>query len=140
MTIEDTISIDAPTDDVWRVTADVDRWPEWAPTVTAVRRLDRGPFGLGSRTRIKQPGQPEATWTVTDVAAGERFTWETARPGLRMRATHELVPEGGGTRNTLRLEATGVLAPLLALVLQPLVRRALADENRGLKARCEAAP
>ena len=137
MTAEHTTHIDAPPAEVWRVTLDVERWPEWTPTVTAARRLDDGPFRVGSRVRIKQPGQPEATWTVTDLVPGERFAWETARRGLRMRATHALTPDGTGTRNTLRVEADGILGTIFSPLLRPLVRLALVDENAGLKARCE---
>ena len=60
MTLDDTIHIEAPADVVWAVTEDIERWPEWTPTVTSARRLDGGPFGLGSRFRIKQPAQPES--------------------------------------------------------------------------------
>ena len=140
MTAENTIHIDAPPPAVWRETVDIDRWPEWAPTVTHARRLDDGPFRLGSRAAVKQPAQPQATWTVTDLVPGERFSWDTAWLGLRMRATHALVPEGDGTRNTLHLEAAGALATVFGLVLGPLIRRALADENRGLKSWCERRP
>ena len=138
MTIEHTIAIEASPDTVWAVTTDVGRWPEWTPTVSAVRRLDSGPLGVGSETRVAQPGQPAAVWTVSEVVPGRRFVWQTARAGLRMRATHEVTPEGAGTRNVLCVELSGVLARLLSPLLRPLVRRALAAENRGLKARCEA--
>ena len=138
MTVTHTIHIEAPPDVVWAVTEDVERWPEWTPTVTAVRRLDDGPFGLGSVARIKQPAQPEADWTVTDYARDERFTWETRRPGLRMAASHLLQREGGGTLNTLSLEASGGWVVVLRPVLCLAVRRALRQENEGLKARCEA--
>ncbi len=57
--------------------------------------------------------------------------------GLRMTGIHELSPESGGTRNTLGLEAGGILAVLLWPLLRPAIRRALTEENRGLKARCE---
>ena len=57
-----------------------------------------------------------------------------------MRATHALAPDGDGTRNTLRLEATGALATVFGFALRPLIRRALADENRGLKIWCENLP
>ena len=140
MTAEHTTRIAAPPAEVWQVTLDVDRWPGWAPTVTAARRLDAGPFRVGSQARIKQPGQPEATWTVTELVEGRRFTWETARWGLRMYATHEIAPDGDGTLNTLRVETDGALATLLGALLRPLIRRALTDENRGLKAHCEGPP
>ncbi len=138
MTIEETIHIEAPPEVVWAVTEDVERWPEWTPTVTAARRLDGGPFGLGSVARIKQPGQPESDWTVTEYVHGERFTWETRRTGLRMAASHRVRGEAAGTSNTLRIEASGIVAVVLWPVLRAAIRRALMQENRGLKARCEA--
>ena len=138
MTITDSIFINAGPDVVWRVTRDVERWPEWTPTVTSVRLAADQPFGLGSVARIKQPLQPESEWRVTDYVNGERFAWETRRAGLHMVGIHEMNAEGAGTRNVLRVEASGFLAVLLWPVLRPAMRKALADENRGLKSRCEA--
>ena len=137
MRVDDAIHKAAPPDVVWAVTEDVERWPEWTPTVTSVTRLENGPFGLGSVARIKQPGQPEAEWTVTEFGSGQRFSWETRRLGLHMTGTHELSPDGAGTKNVLRVEAKGVVAVLLWPLLRFAMRRALSAENRGLKARCE---
>lgn len=137
MTVENTIYIEAPPNIVWSVTKDVEHWPEWTPTVTSVARVDGGPFGLHSTARVKQPGQPESNWTVTQFVPGERFVWETRRPGLRMRGAHEMRAAGAGTLNVLRLEVKGVAALLLWPVLVRAVRRTLSQENRGLKARCE---
>lgn len=137
MSVEDAIYIEAPPEAVWAVTEDVERWPEWTPTVTSVARMDAGPFRLGSVARIKQPAQPESEWTVTAFEGGRRFAWETRRPGLRMTGSHELVPEGSGTRNVLRVEAGGAGAVVFWPLLWLAMRRALAEENRGLKARCE---
>jgi uncharacterized membrane protein len=137
MDVENVIHIDASPERVWGVTQDVERWPEWTPTMTSVKRVDEGPFGLGSRARIKQPGQAEAEWVVTEFDAPRRFAWQTGRAGLRMTAAHEITAEGQGTRNTLRVEVEGILALLLWPLLRPAMRRALAQENRGLKARCE---
>jgi len=137
VTLEDSIHIAAPADIVWAVTEDVDRWPEWTPTMQSVRRVDDGPFDVGSSARIKQPGMPETTWTVTELVRGRRFTWSARTRGIHMRATHELAPDGAGTRNTLRVEMSGLLAAMLAPLLRGAVRRALRQENEGLKARCE---
>ena len=137
MRVEHAIDIDAPSEVVWRVTADVERWPEWTPTVTAVHRLDSEPFGRGSVARIKQPAQPAADWLVTAFDSGRMFTWESRRRGLRFVGTHEVSPRGGGTRNLLRVEAEGILAFLLWPVLKPAMQRALAAENRGLKQEAE---
>ena len=137
MVVEDATRIDAPPDVVWEVTRDIERWPEWTPTVTSVTRLDDGPLRIGSVARIRQPWQPEGAWVVTELASGRRFAWETRRSGLYMVGTHELSPDGPGTRTALRVEAKGVLAVLIWPVLRLAMRRALAAENRGLKRRCE---
>ena len=130
--------IDAPPDVVWAVTTDVERWPELTPTVTSVVRLDDGPFGLGSAARIKQPGQPEAVWTVTEFVPGEAFKWETHRRGLRMTGAHRVTPSGDRTTSRLSVEASGLVATLFGPVLRLLTQHALVQENRGLKERCEA--
>jgi uncharacterized membrane protein len=98
MIIDDVITIDAPSDVVWAVTEDVERWPEWTPTITSVTLVGNGPFGLGSMARLKQPAQPESEWVVTEFASGQRFSWETRRNGLHMIGTHELYPEGPGRK------------------------------------------
>jgi uncharacterized membrane protein len=138
MSVEDTIHIEAPPAVVWAVTEDVERWPEWTPTVASVTRVDDGPFGLGSAALIKQPALPLARWTVTAFARGERFAWETRVRGLRLIGSHELIPAGAGTQSRLRVEASGLTAVLLWPLLRPAMRRALAQENAGLRARCEA--
>ena len=59
------IHIDAPPEVVWAVTEDIERWPEWTPTVESAKRLDQGRLDIGSTALLKQPGLPEATWVVT---------------------------------------------------------------------------
>lgn len=138
MTVQHTIYIEASPDVVWEVTEDIEQWPAWTPTVTSVTRAGEGALGVGSVARIKQPGQPEAEWTVTEFVPNERFSWGTRRPGMKMAAAHVLTPEGTGTMNLLQVEVTGILAVLLWPVLRVAVQRALTQENQGLKARCEA--
>lgn len=138
MKLENEKTIAAAPAVVWGVTVDIEHWPEWTPTVESVVRLDEGPFDVGSTARIKQPGLPEAVWRVTALEVGAGFTWETRVRGMRMVAAHELTPAGEGTKNTLRLEITGVVAVLLWPLIRRSVRRALEQENTGLKAACEA--
>lgn len=135
--IEDTIHIEAPKKLIWKVIEDIELWPQWAPTITTVQRLDDRPFGLGSKARIKQPGQPESIWTVIEYVREECFAWETKRFGLAMTAIHQLKQKGSGTLSTLQINATGFLAVVLRLVLKFAIRRALMQENKGLKNRCE---
>jgi hypothetical protein len=139
MTVEDTIHIEAAPDVVWRVTEAIERWPEWTPTVTSVVRVGQGPLVPGSSATIKQPGQPKAQWVVTELEPGRRFVWETKRRGMQIVATHEISPEGAGTRNALRVEARGLVTVLLGPILRLALRRALSVENAGLKRYSEQA-
>jgi uncharacterized membrane protein len=58
-------TINAPIDLVWTVLVDVERMPEWTPTVHWVRVLDDLPpgsgVGRGSSVRMKQP------WLLTHL-------------------------------------------------------------------------
>jgi uncharacterized membrane protein len=47
--------IEAPPELVWAVMRDIESWPTWTPTVTSIRRLDSGRFGVGSRARVRPP-------------------------------------------------------------------------------------
>jgi uncharacterized membrane protein len=137
MTITDTIDIAAPVSLVWRVTADVEKWAEWTPTVTSVRLVNGERLRLGSIATIKQPMQSAADWTVVEYEEERRFAWQTSTAALRFKGVHDLAPSTAGTRNTLAVEATGFLALLLWPVLRLAIRKSLRDENAGLKRRCE---
>lgn len=138
MYLQHTLSIDASRDLIWQVTTDIERWPEWTPTVRRARRLDEGPFAVGSAARLEQPGLPSARWEVVELVEGERFSWQTRVRGMRMFATHELKETDGGISSTLSVRITGPgLIPVWPFVWFAL-RRSLAKENLGLKAHCEA--
>jgi len=138
MQLEHSITIPAPQDVAWAVTVDVERWPEWTPTMQSVERLERGPFGVGSTAKIKQPQLPPAIWRVTSHTPGERFTWETRNRGMRMVATHEIVATSGGCASNLRLEVSGLVAMLLWPIIRRSAGRALAKENLCLRDRCQS--
>ncbi|NUR08131.1 MAG: polyketide cyclase [Nocardioidaceae bacterium] len=137
---ETTRHIDAPTEPVWEVLFDVARWPEWTPTIDDVRRLDDGPFQVGSRARVRQPRLPRAEWQVTEVVPGRSFTWEAAGPGMRTIARHEVVPDGTGSAVTLSIEQTGPMGAVAALVWRRLTQRYIELEAESLDARVHRAP
>ena len=53
MKLENAKYIGAPPSIVWKTTEDVERWPLWTARFETVRRLDDGPFDVGSKVRIK---------------------------------------------------------------------------------------
>ena len=133
------VEIDAPPERVWDVLTDVERWPEWAETVTSVTRLDEGPLMPNSRARIEQPKLPPTEYVVTEFSPGESFTWVATSPGVRTIARHEVKSlPGGGTRVRLGVEQDGPLGKVMGrLFFNGLTDRYLAAEAAGLKARSE---
>ena len=129
--------IDAPAGRVWEVMSDVERWHEWTPSVTRIRRLDAGQFAVGSRAMIRQPRFPPALWTVVALEPGRNFTWVSRAPGVRVYARHCVEPIGSRSRATLSLEYEGVLGGLLGRLTRNITNRYLEFEAGGLKARSE---
>lgn len=138
MIVENERSIEAPLSIVWSVTENVSDWPSWTPTMESVVRFDDGPLDVGSTTRIKQPGLPEAVWKVTSLTRGVQFKWETRVRGIKMIASHELSPCGEDTKCVLRVEVRGILGVLFWPLISGPIRKAIDTENSCLKAQCEA--
>ncbi len=91
------IEIHAPPDRVWALMRDVERWPQWTPTVTSVRLLKRAPLAVGSRAVIRQPKLPPARWQVTELdEPGRSFTWVNSAPGIKVTGKHWVEAAGDG--------------------------------------------
>jgi carbon monoxide dehydrogenase subunit G len=138
MRYEETTSIDAPVELIWRLTTQIEDWPAFLPTVQRLERLDAGELRVGSAARIKQPGQLSAVWTVTRFEPTREFTWETSRLGLRLTGRHLLATAGAGTRMTLVLEITGRASGVASALLGGLMRSSLRQESAGFARRAAA--
>ncbi|OHV30752.1 MULTISPECIES: SRPBCC family protein [Pseudofrankia] len=138
MYYETSVTIDATADEVWTVMRDVERWPDWTPTVTNAR-TDDGELREGSVVRIQQPRLPVATWTVNDLKPGQGFSWISKATGMTTLAEHRIAPAaaGDGVTVTLSLRQSGPLAPIVGLFMARLVRRYVDTEAQGLRGRCE---
>jgi uncharacterized protein YndB with AHSA1/START domain len=132
------VDVDAPPERVWQVMSDVERWPEWTPSVLSVQREDTGPLRVGSRARIRQPKLVRADWEVTALQPGREFTWITRSPGVVVTARHAVEPTGRGTRATLSIRYDGLLGPVVAWLTRGINDRYLGLEAAGLKRRSEA--
>ena len=120
------------------MTLDVENWPAFTPTVTAVERREEGPLRVGSQVRLTQPGQPPRLWTVTALEPQRRFAWSTRLLGMVMTGVHELEPTESGTRSVLRVELNGWASFLFGAVVRRPIARAIAQENEGFRDAAEA--
>jgi carbon monoxide dehydrogenase subunit G len=135
--LQHTVVIAAPPERVWAVLVDVERWPERIPTVDSVERLDDGPLAVGSRTRLRQPRFSPAVWTVTELTDGASFTWESKTSGVTVVASHDVEPHPDGSRLTLALTVSGLLAGVGWLMTRSLTTRYVETEAASIKAAAE---
>jgi carbon monoxide dehydrogenase subunit G len=139
MKFEITVPIRATPAAVWPLLIDVEPWPELTPSMDDVRRLDSGPFRVGSEAAIKQPRLPGMRWRVTAMDPGRSFTWVVKSPGLATAATHTIVETEDGTALTLGIEQTGFLAGVARVLYGGLTRRYVQQEADGFRREAEAA-
>ena len=137
MRIEHSIEIAAPVARVWKLTLDVEAWPDLTPTITRIEWLSDPPIGVGSRARIKQPAQRAKVWEVTALEPERCFAWATKSLGLKMTGTHRMTPSEAGTTNTVSVDLAGPLGLLLGALVRGTIRKAITTENEGFKAAAE---
>lgn len=132
-----TISIDTSPEKVWDVISDVERWPEWTPTMSEIHRPGTGRLQVGSKADVRQPGQPRRVWVVTELEDGHSFTWQTGGSMLTFRAEHIVRPVDGHTEVALVFEIAGRAAAPVSLLARRKVAAMVDTEANSLKARCE---
>jgi uncharacterized membrane protein len=132
------VGIDAPASTVWDVYTDVERWPEWTPSVERIVPLDGPELALGHRFEIKQPRLPKVVWEVTALEPGVSWTWRARSVGNTTFASHEVA--GQDENHTVvrqRIEQRGPVGAAVGVLMLRLTKRYLALESDGLKARSE---
>lgn len=140
MDYEETTRTSAELAHAWTALSQVTSFPRWTASMESVTPLDGEELAVGRRYRIRQPGLPPTVWRVSEVRAGEAFTWEASSPGAHTTAYHRLIRNpDGSTQITIGLHQRGALAGLLGLVIGRKTRRFLTLEAAGLKAAAEAA-
>jgi uncharacterized membrane protein len=140
MQFETTVEVDAPAEAVWAALVDVGRWPDWTESMQDVRWLEDEGLRVGARARIKQPGTPALTWTVSELDAGRGFAWEARSPGVRTVGTHAVSATGRDRSTlTLGLRQLGALAGVVGALTGSRTRRFVQMEADGLKHAAEAA-
>lgn len=132
------IDIDAPTERVWAIMSDIERWHEWTSSVRSIRKLDAGDLRIGTRAIVRQPKLPPAFWRITAVQPGREFVWVSKGPGMLVTARHSVSPIASGSRATLSIHYEGLLSPLLLWMTRDVNDAYLALEANGLKQRSES--
>ena len=136
------ITVDAPPEDVWRVLADVDAYPEWNPFVVdlsgALVQGERVDVTIRDARDRDQRFRPR----LVEVSPGRRLVWlgRLGIPGV-FDGEHrfELSPAGDGRTRLVHAETIrGLLVPMLRGRLERDVQPQFAALNEALAARVAA--
>jgi hypothetical protein len=136
------IGIDRPSEAVWAVLADIERWAEWNPFAKASGRL-----AVGERleVEIRPPGKSPMTFrpTVVRLEPGRELRW-LGRLGMAGLFDGEhgfrVAPEAAGRCRFEHFEMfTGLLVGPILWTAEAATRSGFEAMNRALKARVESA-
>lgn len=124
--------------EIWTHLSALDRWAEMLSTVDSIERVGPpGPVAVGSRFLVRQPGLAAAEYEVTEWRPDAGFTWAARTAGVRTEASHELEPDGAGTRLALAIEWSGPGAWLAKALFSGRARRYIAAEAAAFAALAE---
>jgi ribosome-associated toxin RatA of RatAB toxin-antitoxin module len=141
--IQNSIFIQAPVDDVFRVAMDVERFPEFMPDLKSLRVLERSDDGL--RTVVEWVGNlPEFKTTVKWV---EEDLWDAVEHTCRFTlvrgdfksygGTWRFTPEAGGTRFDSDVHYEYDI-PLIGPLIKGLIRKKMHENVDRLQAAMKA--
>ena len=134
--VEHSLETNASAEAVWRLWAEVDRWPEWN---AGVERIElRGPFDVGSTILMTPPGDEPVELRITETIEPELFADEADGGDFVVRTTHLVEPVGDErSRITYRMEITGPAAKSVGPEIGPEISGDFPEVLAALAARAE---
>lgn len=137
LTIEESVTVAAPPEAVWKLLENPWSWPQWWPACRDARTADRRPLREGGKLRLTlKPSFLSFTFEpVVEVARpGRALIWKGTGGGVSGRHAFYLEARPNGTKVTQREEFEGPLLPLFVLLGQArATRRMFRDNLKGLK-------
>src|SRR5579871_6790723 len=124
-TVESFVTSAAP-QTVWQILANVERWPDWTPSMLEVRPLANTKLKAGARYHVVQPKLRPAIYEVTECVPDQSFTWVQRLPGGALIADHRIAKRDGETEVELSFSSKGLLADVVAFMFSKLIRQYVA--------------
>lgn len=98
---------DVSKEDIWRLWADVNNWPEWDNELEYCKM--EASFSEGSQFILKPVGGPKINIILSDVVTNEKFTNYCHFFGATLYSGHELKETPDGLCITNTITVTGLL-------------------------------
>lgn len=130
------IIIAAPAEKLWAMQADINRWPEWQPGVTAAHL--EGALAVGQVFRWKGGGL-NITSTLQEVESPSRIGWTGKAIGIDAVHIWTFEPHGDGTRVTSEESWSGWLTRILKLLDPHMLEKSVNTSLEVLKTTAEQA-
>lgn len=128
------VFINAPVVLVWKLQADIERWPQWQPDVASATL--EGPLQKGTVFRWKAAGLNIVS-TLQVVDEPRSIGWTGVSLGMRAAHQWHFEPRGEGTLAWTEESISGWLARLLKLFDRRFMQKSLAKSLNTLKAQAE---
>ena len=136
-TVEHNIETTAAPEQVWRLWADVEGWPEWNADIERIEL--QGSFATGGRIMMTPPGQEAIELRITEAVEPVLFVDEANLDDVVIRTTHRVERVGNErSRVTYRIEIDGPAAETLGPELGPAISADFPETLAALVARAEA--
>ncbi len=133
VTIENSIFIARPTEDIWNFLSDIVNDKQWRKGVIDTRWTSGEPSSLGSTAVYVIEGIGEVHWKLTEMEDQRVMGWDYI--GGRFDGGHgsyRMEPEAGGTRMMMRMELG--LGVIFGILMKLIVTRQMAGDLKKLKA------
>lgn len=133
VTIENSIFIARPTEDIWNFLSDIVNDQQWRKGLIDTRWTYGEPSTLGSTAVYIFEGIGEVHWKLTEWEDQRVIGWDYI--GGRLDGGHgsyRMEPEPGGTRMMMRMEIRATV--IFGIFMKFIVTRQMAGELKKLKA------
>jgi uncharacterized protein YndB with AHSA1/START domain len=135
--VEHSIETSALPEQVWRLWADVENWPEWNSDIERIE-LD-GSFTAGARIVMTPPGREAIELRIAEAVEPVLFVDEASLDDVVIGTTHRVERVGDErSRVTYRMEISGPAADTLGPQLGPAISADFPQTLAALVARAEA--
>lgn len=133
LTIEKSIFIARPVEDIWNFLSDINNDQLWRTGVIDTQWTSGDPFSLGSTAVYTIEGFGEVHWKLNELEDQSVMGWDYI--GGRFDGGHgsyRMEPENGGTRMMMRMELRANF--IFGILMRILVPRQMAGDLKKMKA------
>jgi len=140
--IEESVMIDRPVEEVWKLTTDLSKVPKWDTHVLEAKQTSAGPLGLGATLELREKIENIITTQsqrVTEYEPNRKFSVEaTSGPGKGTMITFGMETVEGKTRFTssdnVRLNGFyNLVGPFVTRMLRKAVANSVGNVKRILE-------